>query len=144
MIKDTLTIGMKYQHSFKVPLSKTVPALYPEAEEFLQMPEVFATGFMVGFLEWACIKAITPYLNFPEEQTVGTHINVSHEAPTPVGLTVTATVVLTKIDGRRLTFDVEAFDGLDIIAKGTHERFIINKQKFNEKLAQKSQAIFKD
>ena len=136
-MRDSLVVGIRYQHTFKVPTSKTVPALYPEAEEFLVMPEVFATGFLVGFLEWACIKAINPHLDFPEEQTVGTHINVSHEAATPVGLTVTANVELIMIEGRKLTFKVEANDGVDLISRGTHERFIINKEKFNTKLAAK-------
>ena len=136
-MRDSLVVGIRYQHTFKVPTSKTVPALYPEAEEFLVMPEVFATGFLVGFLEWACIKAINPHLDFPEEQTVGTHINVSHEAATPVGLTVTANVELIMIEGRKLTFKVEANDGVDLISRGIHERFIINKEKFNTKLAAK-------
>ena len=73
-MKDTLKPGLKYTHTFKVPASKTVPALYPESEEFLVMPEVFATGFLVGLLEWACIKALRPHLDWPNEQTVGTHI----------------------------------------------------------------------
>ena len=136
-MRDSLVVGIRYQHTFKVPTSKTVPALYPEAEEFLVMPEVFATGFLVGFLEWACIKAINPHLDFPEEQTVGTHINVSHEAATPVGLTVTANVELIMIEGRKLTFKVEAHDGFDLISQGTHERFIIDKEKFNTKLLAK-------
>lgn len=102
------------------------------------MPEVFATGFMVGFLEWACIKAINPHLDWPAEQTVGTHIDVSHEAATPPGLVVTATVELLAVEGRKLTFTVEAHDGVDLIAKGRHERFIINKDKFDTKVALKS------
>jgi fluoroacetyl-CoA thioesterase len=132
-MKSTLTVGIQYEHTFTIPPSKTVPALYPEAEEFLMMPQVFATGFLVGFLEWACIKAINPHLDFPTEQTVGTHINVSHEALTPVGLTVTAYVQLIKIDGRKLTFSVEADDGVDIISRGTHERFVIETHKFEAK-----------
>ncbi len=63
-----------HEFRFKVPENKTVPYLYPESAEFQEMPKVFATGFMVGLLEWVCIKAINPYLNWPNEQTVGTHI----------------------------------------------------------------------
>lgn len=129
-----LKIGIKYEHKFIVPKSKTVPALYPESEEFLVMPEVFATGFLVGLLEWACILAIKPYLDWPNEQTVGTHINVSHEAATPAGLEVTVKVELIAIEGRKLTFNVEADDGIDLISKGIHERYVINKQKFDEKI----------
>lgn len=136
-MKDTLRPGIRYQHKYIVPLSKTVPALYPEADEFIAMPEVFATGFLVGFLEWACIKAINPHLDWPEEQTVGTHINVSHEAATPPGLEVTATVELIAVEGRKLTFTVEAHDGTDLISKGLHERFVINKEKFVAKVGSK-------
>jgi hypothetical protein len=57
-MKESLKPGIKFEHKFKISPSKTVPALYPESEEFAAMPEVFATGFLVGFLEWACIKAI--------------------------------------------------------------------------------------
>jgi len=139
-MKDTLKVGIRYEHKFVVPPSKTVPALYPESEEFVVMPEVFATGFLVGFLEWACIKAINPHLDWPNEQSVGTHINVSHLAATPPGLQVTATVELIEIDGRRLVFAVEAHDGVDLISKGLHERFIINKQKFDAKVSEKQKA----
>ena len=129
-----LKTGIKYEYKFIVPKSKTVPALYAESEEFLVMPEVFATGFLVGLLEWACILAIKPYLDWPNEQTVGTHINVSHEAATPAGLEVTVKVELIAIEGRKLTFNVEADDGIDFISKGIHERYVINKQKFDEKI----------
>ena len=133
-MKETLKPGIKYEHKFVVPSSKTVPALYPEAEEFLAMPEVFATGFLVGFLEWTCIKCINPHIDWPREQTLGTHIDVSHLAPTPPGLEVTANVKLLEVDGRRLVFQVEAHDGVDVISKGRHERFVINREKFNAKV----------
>jgi fluoroacetyl-CoA thioesterase len=136
-MKETLKPGIRYEHRFVVPPSKTVPALYPESAEFVQMPEVFATGFMVGFLEWACILAINPHLDWPEEQTVGTHIDVSHEAATPPGLEVTASVELIAVEGRKLTFSVEAHDGVELISRGRHERFVINKQRFDAKLGEK-------
>ncbi len=136
-MKDTLKPGIRYTHTFTVPKSKTVPALYPESEEFVIMPEVFATGYLVGFLEWACIKAINPHLDWPEEQTVGTYIDVSHEAATPPGLTVTAKVELIAVEGKKLTFLVEAHDGVDLISKGRHERFVINKKKFDERVGAK-------
>ncbi|NOS97990.1 MAG: thioesterase family protein [Methylotenera sp.] len=136
-MKASLKTGIQYTHTFIVPKSKTVPALYPEADEFIAMPEVFATGFLVGFLEWACIKAINPHLDWPQEQTVGTHINVSHQAATPAGLKVTANVELITIEGRKLVFNVEAHDSIELISTGTHERFIINREKFDAKLAAK-------
>ncbi len=140
-MKATLRPGIKYEHKFVVPPSKTVPALYPESEEFMAMPEVFATGFLVGFLEWACIKAINPHLDWPQEQTLGTHIDVSHEAATPAGLEVTATVELIGVEGRKLIFRVEAHDGIDLISKGRHERFIIHKEKFDAKVGEKKKLM---
>jgi len=137
-MKDTLKPGLKYEHKFLVPSSKTVPALYPEAEEFRAMPEVFATGFLVGFLEWACIKCINPHIDWPTEQTLGTHINVSHLAATPPGLEVTANVELLEVNGRRLVFQVEAHDGVDLISSGLHERVIVNKEKFQAKVGEKA------
>ncbi len=137
-MKATLKPGIKYAHTFLVPSSKTVPALYPEADEFLAMPEVFATGFMVGLLEWACIKCVNPHIDWPAEQTLGTHIDVSHQAATPPGLEVTVSVELMEVNGRKLVFRVEAHDGVDLISKGRHERFIVNREKFDAKVAEKS------
>ena len=129
-MKASLKPGLTYRHRFVVPREKTVPALYPEAEEFLAMPEVFATGYLVGFLEWACVMAIKPHLDWPAEQSLGTHIDVSHSAATPPGLEVTADVELLEVDGRRLVFRVSAHDGIDTISQGRHERFVIDKARF--------------
>ena len=136
-MKDTLKPGIEYIHKFTVPPTKTVPALYPESDEFQVMPEVFATGYMVGLIEWTCIKAINPHLDWPREQTVGIHIDVSHIAATPPGLEVTTKIKLIDINGRKLVFEVEAHDGFDLITKGTHERFIIYKEKFDAKMKEK-------
>ena len=136
-MKDSLKPGIRYEHKFVVPSNKTVPALYPEAPEFLAMPEVFATGFLVGLLEWACIIAINPHLDWPEEQSLGTHINVSHEAATPPGLEITANVELIAVEGRKLTFVVSAHDGVDVVSQCTHERVVINKERFESKVSNK-------
>ena len=136
-MKSTLKPGITYEHRFDVTASKLVPALYPEAEEFQVMPEVFATGFLVGFLEWACLNAVIPHLDWPQEQTVGTHVDFSHESATPAGMEVRAKVKLIEVDGRRLRFEVEAFDEEGLISRGFHERFVIDKQRFDDKLKQK-------
>ena len=137
-MKKTLLPGIEHHFTYKTTEKKTVPALYPEANEFLVMPEVFATGFMVGLIEWTCIQAVNPFLDWPEEQTVGTHISVSHLAATPPGLEVTVKVKLVEVDGRRLVFEVEAHDGIDLITRGQHERFVINAVKFNSKIKAKA------
>lgn len=138
-MKETLKPGISHSLSFTVPEQKMVSRLYPEAPEFQTMPEVFATGYMVGFLEWACLQSVIPHLDWPREQTVGTHVNISHEAATPAGMTVTARVRLVEVDGRRLLFEVEADDGVDTISRGSHERYVIDTERFNAKLAQKRQ-----
>ena len=137
-MKETLQPGMEHTFSFSVNESKSVPALYPESDEFQAMPNVFATGFMVGLIEWTCIQALNPHLDWPEEQTVGTYIDISHIAATPPGLEVTVKVKLIEVDGRKLVFEVEAHDGVDLITRGKHERFIINKDKFDSKMKEKS------
>ena len=139
-MKDTLRPGVEHEFTFTITESKTVPALYPESSEFQIMPNVFATGYMVGLIEWTCIQAVKPFLDWPEEQTVGTRINVNHLAATPPKLDVTTKVRLVEVDGRRLVFEVEAHDGIDLITKGTHERFIINKDKFDQKLKSKTKS----
>lgn len=136
-MKKSLQAGLEHEMKFVVPESKTVPNLYPESDEFGAMPEVFATGFLVGLLEWTCVQAINSYLNFPNELSLGTHINVSHEAATPPGLEVTVRAKLTKVDGKRLEFEIEANDGIDIISRGTHERFIVDRDRFSEGIASK-------
>lgn len=137
-MKDTLKPGLEYEFKFKVPENKTVPHLYPEAEEFQVMPKVFATGFLVGLFEWACIKAINPHLDWPDEQTVGTNVNVKHSAATPPGFTVTVKVKLEKVEGKKLTFQIVSHDDLDQISSGIHERFIINAAKFNASVDKKA------
>ncbi len=136
-MKASLKPGITHQVKLKLPPTKMVPSLYPESEAFQQMPEVFATGYMVGFLEWAALEAVIPHIDWPDEQTVGTHVNVSHIAATPAGMEVTATAELIEVDGRRLVFKVSAHDGVDLISEGTHERFVINKAKFDQKLIEK-------
>ncbi|HET9404818.1 MAG TPA: thioesterase family protein [Burkholderiales bacterium] len=140
-MKDTLKPGLAYQFKFKVPASKTVPALYPESESFQQMPQVLATGYMVGLMEWACIEALRPHLDWPAEQSLGTQVNLSHLAATPPGLTVTVDVRLDRIEGRKLTFSVSAHDGVDKITEGTHQRTVIDSARFTAKVAEKARLI---
>src|SRR5262245_60469123 len=137
-MKDTLKAGLTSTLKFQVPRSKTVPDLYPESLEFQAMPQVFATGYLVGLVEWACMTAINPHLDWPVEQTVGTEVSLTHRAATPPGLLVTVECTLAQVDGRRLLFTVRAHDGVDEITRGTHERFVIETARFNAKVARKA------
>ena len=133
-----LTPGLESTFEFKIPETKTIAHLFPEATEFQQMPAVLATGFMVGLIEWACIEAIKPHIDWPREQSVGIHVDFSHLAATPPGLTVTVKTRLLKVEGRKLTFGIVAHDGVDTISEGTHQRFIIDAHKFSARVADKA------
>jgi fluoroacetyl-CoA thioesterase len=136
-MKDTLKPGASARFSYRVPAEKTVPFLYPEAPEFLMMPTVFATGFMVGLMEWTCLKVLEPHLD-PGEGSLGVHIDVSHSAATVPGQTVTVDAECTKVDGRRVSFRVKAHDGIDLIGEGTHERMIIPWTRFVKRVNEKA------
>ncbi|MFH1153947.1 MAG: thioesterase family protein [Pseudomonadota bacterium] len=138
---EALTPGFTFEMKYQVPENKTVPHLFPEFPEGLRMPEVFATGFMVGLFEFACIRAINPFIRWPQEQTVGIHINISHAAPTPPGMTVTVKGTLTEVKGKKLSFSLEAWDNKDKISQGTHDRFIINAETFNAAVEAKRAAF---
>jgi len=134
-MRDSLRAGLTHSFTYRVPESKLVPALFPEAPEFQAMPRVLATGYLVGLVEWTCIQAVNPHLDWPREQTVGTRLDLTHSAPTPPGNDVTVEVELTAVDGRRLGFRVRARDDAAAICEGTHERFVIDAEKFNARLA---------
>ena len=117
-------------------MSNTINAHSTEQTTALAMKsgslKVLATPAMMCFMEQAAAELVES--NLPEALTsVGIAINIKHNAPTPIGLTIRAEAVITKIDGRKITFSVKAYDGIDEIGSGTHERFIVNKAKFQSK-----------
>ncbi|MEJ5328893.1 MAG: thioesterase family protein [Desulfobaccales bacterium] len=136
-MKASLKPGLSFEFAFPVPEEYTVPHLLPEAPEFQAMPRVLASGFMVGLIELACIKAVNPHLDWPTEQTVGIGFHLDHTAATPPGLTVRIRGTLTRVEGRKLTFAVAADDGVDKISEGTHDRFVIQAERFSRKAADK-------
>ena len=136
-MKPTLKPGLKRTLSFKVPKNKTVPHLYPEAPEFGEMPTVFATGFMVGLMEWTCLKVLAPHLD-PGEGSLGVHIDVSHIAATVPGQTVTVDAECTKVSGHRVAFHVKAHDGIELIGEGEHERMIVPWARFVARVNEKA------
>jgi len=93
---------------------------------------VYATPALVGLMEGASINAVDKYLP-PGFCTVGISIRINHTAATPIGLTVTARAELVEVDGRRLIFKVEGFDEREKVGEGTHERFIVQMDKFMRK-----------
>lgn len=132
-----LQIGLRHSERLTVAPSHTVPEVDAFWPGFRDMPPVFATAMMIGFVEQTCIEALRPYLT-AGQHTVGTHVNVSHVAATPVGMTVTAEVELIAVDGKSLRFRVRCLDDAGIIGEGTHERAIINFDRFSKRIAQKA------
>ena len=137
-MRDTLRPGIEGTFRYRVPASKTVPRIYEEAPDFQLMPEVLATGYLVALAEWACIELVKPHLDWPAEQTLGTHVNLSHTAATPPGFTVEVRTRLVSVDGRKLTFSVAASDGVDTISSGTHERHVIDAARLERKVFAKA------
>lgn len=129
--------GLHHLQTLRVDDSLTVPAMATAFASFADMPLVFATAFMVGFIEWACVEALRPFLS-SHERTVGTHVDVSHVAATPVGMTVTADVELVAVQGRKLRFKVSCSDENGLIGEGFHERAVIDHDKFMARVLAKS------
>lgn len=107
------------------------------------LPPVLSTPRLISFMERAAHYAILPLLE--EGQTsVGTLVNIRHLGATPVGMQVRFRAELVEVDRRRLRFKVEAFDALEKVGEGEHERFIIDANRFNERLAQKTASLAQD
>jgi len=137
MPSPDLKPGLRFEWTYVVPERATVPRLYHDTAFCRDMPDVLATGYMVGMMELACLNGIMPFVDWPREQSVGVHVSFSHLAATPPGMTLTIRGEVTEVDGRRVKFRVEAWDGIDKITEGVHERMIIVPDKFNDRLAQK-------
>ncbi len=101
------------------------------------LPDVFATPCLGGLMERVSAELINERLN-PGEQSVGISMNLQHSAATPLGMTIRVRTEVTAVEGRKLTFRLEAFDDVEKIGEATHERFIIVADKFNARVAEKA------
>ena len=97
---------------------------------------VLATPVMINLIEAAALAAIEHLLP-PGSQSLGTHLDVRHIAATPVGMKAKATATVTKVEGRTVTFRVEAHDEKELIGDGTHERVVVNVAKFDQRVQRK-------
>jgi len=136
-MKPTLKAGLTHRFTYRVPESKTVPFLFEEADDMQEFPRVFATGFMIGLMEWTCVKLLAPHLD-AGEGSLGIHVDVSHSAATPAGFNVTVDAECTQVNGRRASFHVRAHDGVDVIGEGRHDRMIVAWDKFSARVAEKA------
>jgi fluoroacetyl-CoA thioesterase len=131
--------GLRHSATIRVTAQLAVPASGRLFGGESEMPPVFATAHMIAFVEWTCVAALAPYVA-PHQRTVGTRVEISHSAATPIGMDVTAEIELIEIDGRRLRFKVSCRDDAEPIGEGFHERMIIDHDRFMTRLARKRTA----
>jgi len=103
------------------------------------LPDVFATPFLAGFMERVSAELIQGYLD-PGEQSVGISMDIRHSAATPLGMKIRVATEVTAVDGAKLSFRLEAWDEIEKIGEARHDRCIIKSDKFNARTAKKSQA----
>jgi fluoroacetyl-CoA thioesterase len=132
--------GLQFEWDYTVPARATVPQLYHDTAFCLDMPDVLATGYMVGMMELACVNGMMPFMDWPREQSLGTMVNFVHFAPTPPGMTLRIKGEVLEVAGRRVLFRVEAWDDAERICEGTHERHVIDPLRFNAKVEAKRKA----
>jgi predicted thioesterase len=97
---------------------------------------VFSTPEMVRLMEECALEAVLPYLQ-PNQDTVGIRVEMRHLAATPMGMKVTARCTLVEIDRRRLVFKAEIHDEMEKVGEGMNERFIVDKEKHEQRIAEK-------
>ena len=136
MTLDDLKPGLRHSETLVVSEALSVPAQARHFDPHTAMPPVFATAQMIAFVEWTCVHALAPYLA-PNQRSVGTRVEMTHTAATPVGMTVTAEVELLSFDGRTLRFKAACRDEKEPIGDGFHERTVIDNDRFMARLATK-------
>lgn len=133
-MKESLKTGISHELSYTVPDNRTVPNLLPESDEFTAMPNVLATGYLVGIVEWACMESLRDYLD-EGEISLGIHVNLSHDAATLVGWTIKVQTTIQHIDHRAVTFEIKVTDDRGtVVSTGTHRRGVVNRERFLDKL----------
>ena len=125
-----LQTGIKGHHE------QTVTPAMSAARVGSGLVDVFATPMLVALVEQTCYESVLPHLD-EGQGTVGTLVNVSHLSATPIGKRVWCDSELTEVDRRRLVFSVKAYDEAGLIGEGTHERFVIDTEKFMAKISAK-------
>jgi len=137
MTLDNLKPGLRHSATLRVGEAMAVPAQGRMLGFAGEMPPVFATANMIAFVEWTCVAALAPYLA-PHLRTVGTRVEMTHTAATPIGMRVTAEIELIEIDDRRLRFKVGVRDEKEPIGEGFHERMIVDHDRFMARLGRKT------
>ena len=129
-----IPVGAKGTYAIKV-----MPAHLANQFKDAALPQVFATPMMITAMENAALNAVRDYLD-KGESAVGTAVDIRHLAATPVGHRVIAEATVTKVDGRRIWFEVSARDETEEIGNGTHERMVVDMARIDKKLNEKARS----
>jgi fluoroacetyl-CoA thioesterase len=135
-MKPGLEIGARTSFTRVIRPEEVVPRLFPDARVMDDMPDVLASAYMIGLFEWACGEQLAPFYE-TGEVSLGTAFDMTHSAPTPPGLTVTIDTEVQSIDGNFIWFKVRAHDGHDLIGEGRHMRALVQKTRFDKRVAGK-------
>lgn len=135
-----LSVGLCHVERLVVAPLHTVPEIDDSWAGFRDMPPVLATAIMIAFIEQTCVQGLRPFLA-SGQRTVGTQVDISHVAATPVGMTVTAEIELIAIEGKSLLFKVTCSDEAGLVGEGTHRRAVVDMDCFMARLAEKSAAL---
>jgi len=139
-MKPALAQGVTSSFSKDVDETMTVPYGRGEYPLFADMPKVLATAALVTFIEAACAETLAAHLE-SDEVSLGTVIDVTHSAPTPVGATIRAEVEVVKVEPRSVSFSVTVLDDEDVISVGTHTRAVISRPRFDQKVDAKRERL---
>lgn len=126
-----LEAGMSHELRIKSLPEHSARVFYPN------LPDVFATPFLGGLMERVSAELMDQHLQ-PGEQSVGVSMSLKHLAATPLGMEIRVKTEVTSVEGKKLTFKIEAYDEVDRIGEAIHERFIIQADKFNARVADKA------
>jgi fluoroacetyl-CoA thioesterase len=133
-MSSTFQPGMTHELKVKTKPEDSAQKFYPH------LPDVFATPFLAGLMERVSAELINMRLQ-PGEQSVGISMDLKHMAATPLGMEIRVKTEVTAVEGRKLTFRLEAFDEVEKIGEATHERFVIQADKFNSRVAEKAKKM---
>ena len=139
-MKPALAQGATTSISKDVDETMTVPYGRGEYPLFADMPKVLATAALVTFIEAACAETLAAHLE-SDEVSLGTVIDITHSAPTPVGATIRAEVEVVKVEPRSVSFSLTVLDDEDVISLGTHTRAVISRSRFDEKVDAKRERL---
>jgi fluoroacetyl-CoA thioesterase len=128
-MKPTLKPGLTHTKKITVDDARVISFMGDDCR-------VYATPRIISDLEYTCRNFLLEYLD-PGEDSVGTKVNWEHVGPALLGAEVTISIKLSTVEGRRVTFEAKVDDGADAVARGTHERFIVDVQKVRERLLKK-------